>query len=225
MVLKSMKKQRQLSERGEGIFGKWAWPAARFDDEVNGAPDEPDTPEEAAALKGLRGHVINNRPMSGEAAVSLEDALASGEYTDVIKEPAEPELYRGMSVPISWLRTALKIEDDTSVKLPRRGEEEGSFTFAPRNGASSSWTDNIKVAKNFANWSLARGSSDEELSDEDEADYYASVIMVAPMSKNPNAFMAGPDGFYKLATVNRFADEDETIGLGEIKVSKIMWAF
>lgn len=220
-----MKKQRRLSERGEGIFGKWAWPAARFDDEVNGAPDEPDTPEEADALKGLRGHVINNRPMSGEAAASLEDALASDEYADVIKEPSSDELYRGMSVPISWLRTALKIEDDTSVKLPRRGEEEGSFTFAPRSGASSSWTDNIKVAKNFANWSLAREGDAGEEEIENEEDYYASIVMVAPLSKNQNAFMAGPEGFYKLATVNRFADEDETIGLGEIKVSKIMWAF
>jgi hypothetical protein len=83
-----MKKQRRLSERGEGIFGKWAWPSARFDDEKDKVPEEPDTPAEDAALKGLRGHVINNRPMSGEAAVSLEDALASGEYTDVIKETA-----------------------------------------------------------------------------------------------------------------------------------------
>lgn len=216
-----------MSERGEDIFGKWAWPSARFDDEKDKVLEEPDTPEEADALKGLRGHVINNRPMPDEAAASLEDALASGEYTDVIKEPSYDELYRGMSVPLSWLRTALKIEGDASVKLPRRGEEEGSFTFSPRTGASSSWTDNIYVAKNFANWSLVREEDPDtqELSDEDEDDYYASVIMVAPKSKNPDAFMAGPGGFYKLATVNRFADEDETIGLGEIKVSKIMWAF
>jgi len=190
------------------IFGKWAWPDFRVPGEDYLPPeaaDESNTPEENAAFDALHNLVNKNIPISREDATNLKAALSSGQY-DAVQPPQEMFVYRGMSVTEDWLRTALKLGTDEP--LEPEGSADGSFTFTPRKGESSSWSLSSHRAGDFAIISsMARQP-------------YA-IIMTAPV--DPENMLTGPDGFYAVETLDAHDDEDEVICFGPVSVATIEW--
>lgn len=198
----------------KNIFGQWAWPKKRMEDLPKEAQVEPNTPEEDAAYTALHKYVVANVPMPPEDAANVQAALKSRNYDDVLTAPSSSTVYRGMTVPESWLRAALKASDDE--ELPERGELQASFTFTPwGEGGASSWTYNAGVAGEFATLRMKREPSGTE------ARYV--VTMTAPADKSSKTMMTGPDGFYGVLGLGHNDDEEEVIAFGPVKVTQIKW--
>lgn len=196
------------------IFGKWAWPKKRVKDLPKTAQAEPNTPEEDAALSALYKYVVSNVEMPPEAAENIQAALKSRNYDDVLSAPYRSTVHRGMTVPESWLRAALKVGDDE--ELPERGDLQAAFTFTPwGEGAASSWSYNADVAGEFATLRMKREPAGTE------ARYV--VTLTAPADKSSKTMMTGPDGFYGVLGLGHNDDEEEVIAFGPVKVTQIKW--
>lgn len=189
------------------IFGKWAWPNFRSDEDSlpPEAQQEPDTPEENAAFDALHDLVRKNVPLAQSDASNLKAALQSGQY-DAVQPPSEMFVYRGMSVSDEWLRTALKLP--AGATLDREGSADGSFTFTPRKGESTSWTLNQGRAEDFAFASIT-------------SKLQYAVMMTAPV--DPENMLAGPGGFYAVETLDAFPEEEEVVCIGPVAVATIEW--
>jgi hypothetical protein len=172
----------------------------------DGVPFEPNTKVEQDLYDALVQHFRGGHFLNSKQAELMRKILAKGLYSNVIHEPAVEFVYRGMSVPKVWLAKALKVKPEN---LPRKGVMEKSFTFTPKQGESSSWTTSKSTASNFA--------------DDVSRDRPFSVIIYAEIDRNPNRFVAGPGGLYKIKGPSNYSDEKEAVALGNIKVSKITW--
>lgn len=191
-------------ESPKAVFGRFAF--ADEEDRLRPVKDrwwEQNTEIEADVLDQLNNHAYEDIPIKKSSADVLGTILKKGQYTDILHEPDRRFLYRGMTVPKSWVASLLKKNPD---QVKPRGIVKVDFTFKPR-GGSSSWTANKKVAKKF---------SKDNLGD-------VSIIIYASVNDNPNRFVAGPGGLYKLSAFSEFVGEKESMGLGDIKVCKIEW--
>lgn len=195
---KNIDKQK-TSTTADSPLGKLAFPGARKNKSL---PLEPNTNVENELFSDLKQHFEGDVMLSAEKARLVRKFLENGDYDDVFKEPTAKRVSRGMTVKRNWLETALNNQED----LKNKGSMEKSFTFTPNRGGSS-WTSDSNVAKKF--------SSDYE------GDY--RVILYADVDKNPKRFISGPSGLYNIQGLDIHDHEDESIGLGPIKVSKVSW--
>ena len=180
----------------DGIYGRWAWPEDTSDD--------PDTAEELASRRAMAAMTAGNVPLPPRVAADLVNVLATDEYPDVIHGPPSGfMIYRGMAVPMKWLLRALRLNDASQLESQSK---TGSFTFTPRNGGSSSWSLRHESTFDFMN-----GSKD------------FNVLLIARTSDNDGSFVSGPGGLYKVGELGKHDEEQEVVGLGPIKVAKIIW--
>lgn len=199
----------ELMTHGDNdIFGKWAWATRR---NMRNPPTsehevEEDTDEEAAAYDSLERHVDKNIGIDAEDASNIMTALQSKKYSDVLKPPQTSHVYRGMSVPKSWLLRALKIKLEDEDNLPDVGEVEASFTFMPFSNESSSWSTSDVMADEYARKPGSSGYG---------------VVLTAPVDQK--TMISGPDGFYKVSGLDPYYDEDEVICFGPVHVSYVSW--
>lgn len=196
-------------ESKNAALGKWAWPQAR----IKGAeaPFETDTSVEKEMLSAIVGHFDGDSSITDEVARRLMYFMKKGMYDDVLKPPVSDELYRGLELDVNWLAKILgykKLAD-----MPMKGTVERRFTFKPKKGAATSWTHRSKIARGFAG--NLRTSYPKAT---------AGVMLYALVDDNPNRFISGPDGLYKLTGTNEYKYESETVGLGPIKIWKIVYA-
>jgi len=194
------------AEKPNSPLGRFAFATDRVDPKE--VPFEINTPLEDQLLKALRAHFDLNKNMSDEQADVFKSMLKKGKYKDVIHEPSSDKLYRGMSVSKAWLKKLLK-----TPSIKRNGTLEKRFLFRPKHGSASSWTNSSKVAWNFTSNSYLSSGKEGQV----------SVVLVAKVSDNPNKFVEGPNGLYKLAVAYDVKSEQESIGFGTIKVSEIQW--
>ena len=183
-----------------GVLDQYA-----FADHRHGkTPHEPDNEKERELYNALRAHFAHNNPMSKKFADQLAVFIKKGQYDKIIREPKQKWIYRGMGVSESFIRKSLKMKPD-QVMSPK-GHKIAWFTFTPKGSAGgTSWTINAEKAKNFTSSETYR------------------LIMVASTTRNEQKFVLGPGGLYDVEGLDTFTDEEEAIGLGEIKVSKIFW--
>lgn len=174
------------------------------DERHSQVPDEPDTRDEKALYDKLEAHFVANEALSEDEANLIKRLMADGKYSTVLKKPDVELVYRGMAVNDDYLRRALGLDDDES--LPQKGSKTASFTFTPRNGGSSSWSLRHESTFDFMN-----GSKD------------FNVLLIARTSDNDGSFVSGPGGLYKVGKLGKHEDEQEVVGLGAIKVAKIIW--
>jgi hypothetical protein len=184
-------------------FEEFAFADERYDQ----VPSEPDNELEKKLYKALIDHFNNNIALNPENAKQLQRILKSGKYSSLIHGPTQDMIYRGMTVPEQWIKTALKLKEND--ELPILGHMKASFTFKPRSKfGATSWTTQQETAINFAS-----GDSVE--------DY--QIVMVAEVANNKDKFIMGDDGLYNVHNLDVHADEHEVVALGNIKVTKIVW--
>ena len=183
-------------------MGKFAFAPAR----PKQVPYEKNTREEDDIYRNLVGHVKDNESMEATAAEAIKDIVDNNWYSEIFKTPKEKVVYRGMRVTGDFLADlqVSGFRSDTKTS----GSHEAAMTFRPKSGGSSSWSIDVKQAKEFA------------VASEDKP--YV-VVMCAKLDDNPDSFVKGTGGFYKLKPLAQFDVEDEAIGLEDIKVYKIYW--
>jgi hypothetical protein len=198
---KATKKPPKGAEDPRAALGMFAFANDRVDS--GEVPPEPDTKVEKQLAKALDMHFDDNQRLGVKFSNMIKGYLKRNMYKDVLKKPPKGSvLYRGMGVSADWLAKFLKRET-----FPERGEVSGNFTFRPKTGAgSASWSDDPRIANDFST-----GKDD------------VSVILHAKASSNPDSFVMGSGGLYKLVFAEHYSHEDEVIGLGAINVSKVAW--
>jgi hypothetical protein len=193
------KKKKPLVVDRDAPLGKYAFPKLRSPGfEV---PDEKNTKLEDQIGWALDDHFNDNEEFYPETAKELESILQSKKYDDILTTPRYDVVYRGMAVTKEWAEKVIGKE------IRKSAEAEVNFVFEPRQG-SSSWTGTYEIAQYFA-----REKSDEE--------HCFLAILYAKTYDNPNKFLAGKDGIYRLKEFEKYKKEDECTGLGPIKVYKI----
>ena len=187
-------------------MGTVAWPRYR-----HGVPKgEPDTALEEKLYSQLRNYFSNKgSSIDPKMVESLAEMLRQGLYPGLLHAPSTTMVYRGMTVSEAWLQKALKTTD-----IPTSGELDTNFTFSPRKTQVSSWTNSISIADGFAH------VLDIALA---ESGYYA-VVMHAPVNKNVGRLIACPEGLYDVLGFGQYDDEEEVLGLFDIKVTSIEWS-
>ena len=176
------------------------------DARIGKVPSEKDNEKERILYKALRRHFSDNIPLSKSEAEEITKILDNDAYSKIFHKPKTTWLFRGQGASERWLRKALKIKEGEP--LPKTGSKSAAFTYTPRGDvAGSSWSVSTKTATNF------KGEDDEY-----------NIVMQASNARNPNKFVAGPDGLYDVPGLDDYGSEKESIGLGPIKVSKVYWA-
>ncbi len=176
------------------------------DDRAGQVPPEPDNAEEVKLYTALRKHYVQNIPLTKEYASQIEKIMSKGIYKKIFHEPTATWLFRGMGASEKYLRKILKLKEGESI--PKSGSKTASFTYTPRGGVgASSWSVSTGTAENFK-----------------DTDQPYRIIMQASRARNPNKFVEGPGGLYKVKGFSSYADEEESLALGDIKVTKIYWS-
>ena len=193
----------KMDKLPDGVFDKIA-----FADERRGFDGiEPDNKTERLVVRQLRTHFSNSKGITPETASMLQEMLKNGEYKDIISEPKNRVVFRGMRVPKAWVAKAVGDKAMFSIPLHKRAAFEKKFTFTPKRPVAS-WTSSIATAREFS-----QGS----------ADY--SVVLHAYVDENPNKFIDCKRGLYDSTIAADYEDENEVIGIGQIKVFKLEIVF
>jgi len=186
------------AEWGDWLFG-----------DQRGHAEEPNTPEENAAYLSLQRYVTNNVVMPTDVRDRLAGALRRGDYPEILHEPRDEYLFRGMQMDrdqftrITGLSTARGAPKSAPVSVVLRPRSGGSVT---------SWTSKWYRAGEFGE-RQSRGQT-----------HHVGVIWIARPSDNPGVFLSGPDGFYSLpGEFKRFTFEAESIALGPVTTCGVVW--
>lgn len=194
---------KKLEKLPDGPFDKIA-----FADERPGLDGiEPDNKTERLVMRQLRTHFSNSKGITPQTASMLQTMLKNGEYKDFISEPKNRIVFRGMRVPKAWVAKAIGEKAMFSIPLHKKATFEKKFTFTPKRPVAS-WTSSVATAREFS-----QGSTDY------------SVVLHAAVDENPNKFIDCKRGLYKSTIAASYEDENEVIGIGQIKVFKLEIVF
>jgi hypothetical protein len=209
------KSRFQKAKKEKDPFGQVAFPETRKDIEV----DEENTPIESEVESALIDHFVDNAAISKDHSSLLQHILKTKQYQDIIKEPKISVAYRGMIVKKAWIQNTLKVTDEefaASTKYPETWNEfPAKFVFKPKRRASTSWTDYRSIAIQF--------SQDANNASMIKRDEQYSIVLCATVEDNKNKMLQSVNALYNMKGIDEFEDEREIVGLGDIKVSKILW--
>ena len=192
------------------IFGSYAFPDLRPYDVAAGEIDlEDDTTSEKQFEKDFKNHFDNSHPLSSDEAAILKRLVKKGYYNKVFHWTDASIVYRGLAVSKSWMAKALKLKANETI--PDEGTLDVPIQYKPRTGATSSWSTDPFVAKDFAN----------EHTSVSEFPYL--ILLEADPATNAQKFLAGDGGLYRLDITRDYRSEHEVLALGTIKVNKLTW--
>lgn len=196
--------QKLGAEDPNELLGRFAF--AR--DRVNRGkiPDEPDTKDEEKLKMTLRRHFNANAPIPTQTGATLAKFLKAGKYSDVIHEPTNKTLYRGIAVTKAVMRQLI----GGTKPILDKGRHERKVKLKPKRGVASSWTSKRAVAQQFAMDSV------------DEKRPYGVILLASP-DDNSGRFVAGPNGLYKVEDFAGIEEESESVGLGPITIREFQW--
>jgi hypothetical protein len=192
-------------ESEKDVFNKFA-----FSDKKRrglNPPFEESNDEEDYVYYSLYKHFVNNDPFDDHISGILSTILSQKKYPDIIQE-YQKTIYRGMTVETSFLKNIVGI---TKKDLDDLDNIEKSFVFKPKSKGSSSWSESKAEARNFA-------LKNKNLVLEDSV----NIVLVANHEDNKNKFLKCTNTLYKFFHFEDYEEEKEVIGLGDIKVSKII---
>lgn len=159
------------------------------------------------------GRKTQKRFTSKEADL-IRSILKAGKYSDVLKEPTQKYVYRGISRTDDAFRSmfgellSLKKNDP----IPAKGSADVEFMYNMNgNATAKSWTIDFDTAVTYSGVGSRKKSG------------LISIIMTAEVAANPHAFITGPGGYYKLDHTERYWNDYEVISLFPVKVCKIRW--
>ncbi len=168
---------------------------------------ELNTPIEKDLIDDLENHIESSmHKLSINSADLIQKFITSGQYDDIVVEPDEPMVFRGLRFKstkdyiefIEKLNLTVRTIPD-KFKLPEK------LKFSPLNGRTvTSWTKSAKVARGFA---------------EDEQTGEHGIILCSLVIDNPNKFFDLQYWYEKISDYN--AREKEVVGMGDILVDSI----
>ena len=195
-------------EYANAPLGKYAWP----DDRI-GMPLEKNTELEDRLFNAIVNHFDSNTPITEDDAKELQALLKMGLYKDVLKQPNVEFVYRGVKLKSD---DVTKLTGQSEKELVKRLDDSGAlFVVLPpvqkspwrsRKGASVSWTTSSAKAKEFTGGLYTATGS-------------WGVVAVAKVADNPDTFLAGVDGLYKLRTIGSiYEPEREALAIAPVKI-------
>lgn len=205
-----------LSGKGGVEGGKIFGDIAFADQRKNVAP-ESNTEIEQEVWEDMKLHTGKNIPIKTRTSRALRGVLQRDLYSDVLREPEVEYVYRGLRLNLETLENMLgRALADEEI---RSGSSRTNFVMSPRatvysddtEEGSTSWTVDLNVARKFS----------EVFSDS----YPYATILVAKVSQNPDQFIIGPDGYYKIKGWDPYTYEKEATALGPVRVYKIYWQY
>ena len=209
----------ESESRGEAgaILGNYAFANARW-----GVPPEVNTKVEDKLEDELTTHFVNNKSMSNKSGQALKTSLENDWYEKFLSKPTQTNVYRGLRVSDEWMVTNVGKRWRDKFAKPRASyttingrETQGrlkidNVVLHPKTDAVvTSLTNSIEMACQFA-----------------QAVYsaFGNIIVVccAAVKDNPDQFIDSAAGLYDLPEISRFANEQEVLGIGSIKISHII---
>ena len=207
---KSKKSKVPVEAPDDAILGNYAFANVR-----PGIPPEVNTKVEDELEQELTTHFVNNMHMSSKSGRALKTSLENDWYEKILSEPKRATVYRGLRVSEEWM--VENIGDDWRKQFDETKEgrlKTNNMVLRPNTGNASSavtsWTNSIKMAREFA-FGPASGGSD------------LAVVCCAAIKDNPNQFIDSAAGLYGIKGHDEFADEQEVLGIGSIKISHIIF--
>ena len=206
---KSKKSKVPVEAPDDAILGNYAFANVR-----PGIPPEVNTKVEDELEQELTTHFVNNMHMSSKSGRALKTSLEKKWYEKILAEPKQATVYRGLRVSEEWM--VENIGDDWRKQFDetKDGRLKINMVLRPNTGNASSavtsWTNSIKMAREFA-FGPASGGSD------------LAVVCCAAIKDNPNQFIDSAAGLYGIKGHDEFADEQEVLGIGSIKISHIIF--
>ena len=206
---KSKKSKVPVEAPDDAILGNYAFANVR-----PGVPPEVNTKVEDELEQELTTHFVNNMHMSAKSGRALKTSLENDWYEKILSEPKRATVYRGLRVSEEWM--VENIGDDWRKQFDetKDGRLKINMVLRPNTGNASSavtsWTNSIKMAREFA-FGPASGGSD------------LAVVCCAAIKDNPNQFIDSAAGLYGIKGHDEFADEKEVLGIGSIKISHIIF--
>jgi hypothetical protein len=182
-------------------LGKVVFPSLR-----SGVPLEKNTAVETTLQRAIYEHIVNNKSLKGKDAQIIKTLVSGNFYPKWFGEPSARTVYRGMHVPKSYIAKILKGDPDKD-QVGTRGEVLLSWEFEPLN-ETSSWTlDQETAVRSFTGGMGGDGFG---------------FLMTAKVSHNSGKFV-DLSRLYGIEGFSGFSSEQEVIGVGNIKVTKIKW--
>jgi len=196
----------------DAILGNYAFANVR-----PGIPPEVNTEVEDELEQELTTHFVNNMHMSAKSGRALKTSLENDWYEKILAEPKRATVYRGLRVSEEWMVKNIgenwreqfdetkegRLKTNNMVLHPNADDASAS-------SAVTSWTNSIKTAREFA----FGPSSDDAV---------FAVVCCAAIKDNPNQFIDSAAGLYGIKGHDEFADEQEVLGIGSIKISHIIY--
>lgn len=204
IIEKNKKKNAAKYKKDDKLFGDYAFPEGRDDIDVI----ERNTKIESEIENAIIDHFNDNVSISKYHSSILQSVLARGLYNDIIKEPQVQYAFRGMLVNRKWLKAmGVNLED-----LNVRTYIDKKFTFKPKRGDSSSWTEEFNIAFKF--------SKEDYI--ETRKDFNIAIVLRANVAENKNKFLQSTNGLYNISFIHdEFHKEKEIVGLGPISVEGV----
>jgi hypothetical protein len=178
-------------------LGRIAFPTLRDD-----VPFEKNTAVETNLQSAIYAHIIHNKPIRTNDAVLIKDFIQRNFYSNIFGEPDTDLVYRGMSVTKDYIANILGVE-----QIAPSGEVEVDWDFTPLS-QTSSWTIDDEVAI-------------EEFSGKTDRNNI-SLLMTAKVDENSGKFVDFSK-LYSMKSFREYSNEQEVVGVGNIKIFKIWW--
>ena len=207
---KSKKSKVPVEAPDDAILGNYAFANVR-----PGVPPEVNTKVEDELEQELTTHFVNNMHMSAKSGRALKTSLENDWYEKILSEPKRATVYRGLRVSEEWMIKNIGENWRKQFDETKEGRlKTNNMVLRPNTGNASSavtsWTNSIKMAREFA-FGPASGGSD------------LAVVCCAAIKDNPNQFIDSAAGLYGIKGHDEFADEQEVLGIGSIKISHIIF--
>jgi hypothetical protein len=182
-------------------LGKIVFPSLRAN-----VPLEKNTAIETTLQSAIYGHIVNNKSLKGKDAQLIKTLVSGNFYPRWFGEPSARTVYRGMCVTKSYIAKILKGDPDKD-QVGNRGEVLLSWDFSPTGETSS--------------WSIDRTVSECEYTGAGDDGNYG-LLLIAKVSQNPGKFV-DITRLYDIEAFSGFANDQEVIGIGDIRVNRIKW--
>ena len=207
---KSKKSKVPVEAPDDAILGNYAFANVR-----PGVPPEVNTKVEDELEQELTTHFVNNMHMSAKSGRALKTSLENDWYEKILSEPKRATVYRGLRVSEEWMIKNIGENWRKQFDETKEGRlKTNNIVLRPITGNASSavtsWTNSIKTAREFA----FGPSSDDAV---------FAVVCCAAIKDNPNQFIDSAAGLYGIKGHDEFADEQEVLGIGSIKISHIIF--
>lgn len=224
-IVKDETRQRHIvNDKPEAIGDDKPLDNYAFADHRRDVPKEKDNDLEQRMYGALKNHFESSKTINDNDGKLMMKLIQNGQYAKIFKKPKGITVYRGMSVSEEYLRKCIDgkvsfegqkfgkyVRKLINKQIPTRGQKAGRFEFIPHKGKfASSWTSDKDTAVGF---SYSRQHDD----------FTYALILEANVDENDGSFIAGPDGLYNVPEFSNYEHENEYLGLGTIKVSKIEW--